>query len=278
MDKHNFNWNYENSLELAEFIGWHIGDGCISVTKKYSEYALAGDLVEELPFYENVILPCFNKLFEDVIGRKITLKKYSSNNVCGVYVFNRDFVKFLKENTLLPEGKKINIGVPSIIQTSNQKIALLRGLFDTDGSIYFCRNNCKMKHFSYTSIFHYKPKIKLATISKTLILEVYKILCDLGFHPKFRKPARQRLNENLMYGVVLHRKSDIKKWIIEVGFKNFKHSTKIQVWQKFGFCPPHTKLNQRLDILNEKVNILDFYPNYSNLSLNEIKNALDFFK
>ena len=39
---------------------------------------------------------------------------------------------------------------------------------DTDGSIYFCKSNVKTKKESLFRIFHYKPKIKLATISKKL--------------------------------------------------------------------------------------------------------------
>lgn len=34
------------SNQLAEFIGWHLGDGCISITKRYSEFTLTGDLKE----------------------------------------------------------------------------------------------------------------------------------------------------------------------------------------------------------------------------------------
>ena len=33
--------------DLAELIGIHIGDGCISKNNRYSEYYLGGDLKEE---------------------------------------------------------------------------------------------------------------------------------------------------------------------------------------------------------------------------------------
>ena len=59
--------------EVAEFLGWHIGDGCISINNRYSEYALAGDLIEEYPFYNNIVLPAFNKLFGKYFNKEIKL-------------------------------------------------------------------------------------------------------------------------------------------------------------------------------------------------------------
>ncbi len=285
MNKQNISQDFEHessyqnnnkiSCELAEFIGWHIGDGCISITKRYSEYTLTGDITEEHQFYKEIIVPTFNNLFKNILNKEIKLKQYKSNKVCGIYIFNKDFVKYLQEKLGLQSGKKINVNTPEVIQTKDQKICFLRGLFDTDGSIYYCKSNVKTKKQSLYKIFHYKAKIKLATISKNLIDQVYTMLCDLGFSPRIRKPARQRENENIMYGVVLYRKNDINKWIEEIGFKNPKHLTKIQLWKKYGFCPPYTKLDQRYKMLNETLSPLTFYPEYSHLNLNNIKDDLN---
>ena len=40
-----------------------------------------------------------------------------------------------------------------------------------------------------------------------------------------------------------------------IGIKNPVKLTRYLVWKKFGFCPPHTNLQQRKDILNGKLNI-----------------------
>ena len=58
-----------NSLEIAEFLGWHMGDGCISITDRYSEYALTGDIVEEYPFYCDIVVPVFNRLFNSYLKK-----------------------------------------------------------------------------------------------------------------------------------------------------------------------------------------------------------------
>ena len=110
--------------------------------------------------------------------------------------------------------------------------------------------------------------------SDLLIDQVYLLLCDLGFSPRIRKPAKQRKNEHIMFGVVLHRNKDTKRWIKEIGFKNPKHMTKIQLCAKYGFCPPNTTIKQRIGMIKGNLNPLTFYPMNSHLSLNHIKKKL----
>ena len=47
--------------DLAELLGIHIGDGCISVNDRYSMYYLGGDLKEEKEYHDNWVGPLFNK-------------------------------------------------------------------------------------------------------------------------------------------------------------------------------------------------------------------------
>ena len=86
------------SCELAEFLGWHIGDGCISITDRYSEYTLTGDIIEEYTFYENIVLPTFNKLFQNQLNKKVELKKYKSNSVCGIYLRSEEHTSELQSH------------------------------------------------------------------------------------------------------------------------------------------------------------------------------------
>ena len=259
--------NYNH--DLAEFLGWYVGDGCLSVNSRYSEFTLTGDIVEEYPFYENVIIPTFNNIFKKTLKKSAILKKYKSVGVCGIYVFDKSFVSFLQKEFKLKSGKKLDISIPSIIKTEEQKKSFLRGLFDTDGSIFFCKSNFKTKKYSFYNHFHYKPKIKLGTISKNLIKQVYDMLTELDFSPRYYKPRKQRENENVMYDVVLDINKDTERWIKEIGFKNMKHLSKIHVWEKFGFVPPKTTLSERIKMLNGDIDPLSFYKDYKNVSSNK---------
>ena len=106
-----------NIPSTEEFLGWHVGDGCISVTKKRNQYTLTGDLTQEFPFYKKVISPSFNKIFLEYLDSPVILRKYESVGVCGIYIFNKKFINMLKENFDLPVGKKLNIQIPKIIRT-----------------------------------------------------------------------------------------------------------------------------------------------------------------
>ncbi|MBS3165963.1 hypothetical protein J4444_02470 [Candidatus Woesearchaeota archaeon] len=234
----------------AEFLGWYLGDGCLSITKNHYEFALTGDLIEEFTFYKEVVVPKFNRLFD----KKVELKEYPSVEVCGVYIFEKDFVKSIQKEFNLRGGKKLEVNLPKL-ETASQKKCFLRGLFDTDESIYFCKSNVKTKNPTFCNTFNYKPKIKVATISKDLMEYVFNLLLELGFSPRYYAPRRQRINENIMYSIVMDTTPNVGKWITEIGFKSPKHNTKIEVWKKFGYCPPHTTLKQRTNLLNGTVNM-----------------------
>lgn len=244
---------------MAEFLGWHMGDGCISITSRYSEFVLAGDLTEEVNFYETVVIPTFNQLFGRVLKSPIKLKRYDSVGVCGIYLFDRSFVSYLQSHFNLPAGKKLHIKLSVDLATESEKKSFLRGVFDTDGSIFFCRSNTRTKKPTFCTKFHYKPKIKLAVISKELVSDVYGLLKGLGFSPRMYSPKQQRKTENTMYTLVLDTDKDVIKWIEEIGFKNYKHVTKVKIWKQFGFCPPHTTISDRIKILDGKLDVLSFY-------------------
>jgi hypothetical protein len=244
--------------EIAEFLGWYFGDGCLSTKNGRYQFSITGDLREELLFYQKTIIPRINTLFGSIINKEVKLKEYKSVGVCGVYFSSKDFVRILQNNYNIKGGKKLNVNLPDL-KTKKQKKYFLRGLFDTDGSIYFSRSHYKTKIPTFCNTYHYKPIIKLATISKNLIGYVYETLKELGYSPRLYKPTRLRKHENILHSVVLDINDDVKRWIDEVGFKNPKHNTKIEVWKKFGFCPPYTKIKDRISLIDNKISPFEYY-------------------
>jgi len=119
----------------------------------------------------------------------------------------------------------------------------LRGLFDTDGCIYFDKN------YSAKNPINNVPIILLGSVSKNLIEDVYNSLIRLGLHPVYQKPYKGKRDKNIFYRVRIYRREDIKFFINKIGFKNPKHYTKWQVFNKLGVCPSFTNLKQRKNIL-----------------------------
>ena len=232
--------------DMAELLGIHIGDGCISRTSNYAEYYLGGDITEEVDYHKNWVEPLFNrKVMNPVLKKNVQYKFHPKVRVYGFYIFNKKIVEFFEEFGI-SAGSKISIRVPKeIMKNSQLSKRFLRGLFDTDGSIYFDRNK------SLKANKNNRPIIKLGTVSKYLIKDVYILLKNLSFHPRIKKPYSGKRNKNPVFNVLIYRVGDISRYIEEIGFKNPKHYTKWQIYKKFGFCPPKTKLSQRKQFLEK---------------------------
>lgn len=233
--------------DLAEILGIHTGDGCISVNERYSMYYLGGDINEEKEYHDKWVAPLFNKkIMFPLYKKKVRYKEYSKVGVYGFYIFNKKIVAFFNKLGV-KSGRKINIGIPKEVRI-NLKFAkrFLRGLFDTDGNIYFDKNRSAKVRINN------QPVIKIGTVSEKLANQVFVLLKKIGFHPGKKKPYKGKRDKNVVYTILIYRRKDIEKFIREVGFKNPKHYTKWSVYKKFGLCPTHTTLKGRRDMLKQK--------------------------
>ena len=232
--------------ELAELFGIHIGDGCISENTRYSEYYLGGDLTEEKEYHDNWVGPLFNKkIMIPLFNKNVTYKEHPKVGVYAFHIFDKNFVNFFKKFGIC-SGSKINAGIPKIILSDKNLLKrFIRGLFDTDGSIFFHKN------YSVKISKHIFPKIQLGSVSEKLVKDVYNSLKLLGMSPIMKKPYKGKRDKNIVFRVIIYRKEDIQFYIDEIGFKNPKHYTKWQVYKKLGYCPPHTTLNERRDLIRD---------------------------
>ena len=232
--------------ELAELIGIHIGDGCISVTKRYSEYYLGGDLTEEREYHDSWVGPLFNKkIMNPIFNKDVNYKEHPKVGIYGFHIFNKKLVEFFNQLGV-KSGPKLNVTIPKAILADKKLLKrFIRGLFDTDGNLYFNKN------YSAKSPLNNRPIIKLDTVSKKLAKQVFNSLNSFGFHPRMKNPHKGKKDKHIVYTVLLYRKLDINFFINEIGFKNSKHYTRWQVFKKFGYCPSNTKLNQRKEMLLE---------------------------
>jgi len=239
--------------DLAEIIGIHIGDGCISVNKRYREYYLGGDLREEKKYHDEWVAPLFNKkIMLPLFKQKVRYKEYPKTGIYGFYIFDEKIVNFFKKLGI-PLGTKINIKIPKIIlENNNLSVRFLRGLFDTDGNLYFDKNR------SAKNQRNNRPTIKLGTVSKKLAGQVFNLLIRLGLHPRMKRPYQGKKDKNKVYTVLIYRKKDIEFFINKIGFKNSKHYTKWLIYKKLGYCPPRTSLKEREEILSNK-NIYKYF-------------------
>lgn len=230
--------------DMAEIMGMHIGDGCISENSRYSEYYLGGDITEEKDYHLNYVRPLFNKKVAlPVLGKRVNYKEHPKVGIIGFHIFRKEIVDFFKKLGI-KSGSKIKVRIPKkLIKDDVLMKRFLRGLFDTDGNLYFDKNR------SAKNRLNNRPTISIGTVSGGLAKDVRSSLINLGFSPRIKKPYKGKRNKNLVYVILLYRIKDIFNFISEIGFKNPKHSTKWLIFKKYGFCPSHTNIKQRKEIL-----------------------------
>ena len=244
-----------NKYLLAEFLGTMIGDGNMFYKKRpnsvFYKITLSGDAKEDRLYYKCHIQKIFEALFF------IKLKCYfSKKNEISLYVYSKEIFNLLKFYGL-PIGNKNNAKtIPECIIFGNSDIKcdFLRGLFDADGSITF-----KSKHKK----LHYYPVITISFRNEAFIRNVASLLKELNFsfYVEYNED-RFDIRTNKWYSrssIYISGKRNLKKWMGLIGFSNPKHFTKIRVWQKYGFCPPKTTLNQRMNIILRRLDPFSFY-------------------
>ena len=198
------------SPELAEEIGMHYGDGFLS-NKKYT-YRLKGNIKDEKEYYKNYIKPLFKKLY----NLDLDLKEFDS--VFGFELYSKALWEFKVKVIGIQPGNKENITIPEKLKVNDIKIltSFLRGLFDTDGCIYF------KTRYGYD---RYYPNIAIKLYSKKLIQDVADILKMLGFNPNVYIKKE--------YGLIsLNGIEVLRRYEELIGWRSQKNLNKINNWKK----------------------------------------------
>jgi intein/homing endonuclease len=247
----------QDKEDIAEFCGAAIGDGWIQSNEK--SFFLAGDPNEDKEYYDSHMLPLINK----ILNLELKTKNFPYWKVYGISIHKKEVIKMLLKFGL-PKGKKVDVAaVPDWIMKSNKRImkAFIRGLFDTDGCIFFQKDYTKYST-EFTSKYHSKARIRISSISKKLMSQVFEIINKLNIKCIKRELKRgwsNNRNNHDVYIIEINRIEDIKNFFEGGISKNQKHITKYLVWKKFGFYPPKLKIEQRKQILKNKLDPNIFY-------------------
>src|SRR3989344_3735986 len=179
------------SKELAEEIGIHLGDGCLSLGKNY--FSAKGTNLE-VEYYQNYIKSLYKKLY----NLNLNVKQFDS--VSGFEIYSKGLFEFKNKVLGIPYGEKVErIEIPKeILDSKNKEIyrACIRGIFDTDGCIYLSKED------TYTVL-------SITIKSKKLIDQLEDMLKKLGFLPTKYKWSLY------LNGVIL-----LKKWVNEINSNN----------------------------------------------------------
>ena len=182
----------EINEELAEFLGAFIGDGCLSRYKRsnrpkgeITEVVFTGGWEKDSPYYRDIIGPILQKNFQ-VSG---SLKHRVDDNSVRFRIFNKSISSFLIEVGFKPGPKSKNVKIPeAIMNDSSLHQAVLRGIFNTDGTVY--RRYSKRYGAQKKEYLGYKV-VQFKSMSKGLIFQIHELLESLGLNPNKVTASRE---------------------------------------------------------------------------------------
>lgn len=189
----------DESCELAEFIGIMIGDGHVNEYQASVTLDIKTD-IEYCKFVADTIRNLFRI--------EPTFQRRPKNGCINIVVSSVKFTDLLVALGL-PRGDKIKGGldVPDWISDNlDYSIACLRGIFDTDGSIFQEIHRVKDKIYAY-------PRMTFTSYSEPLRESIYRILSEVEVSVKMRSDRN----------VNIERFTDIDKYFRIIGSSNPKH-------------------------------------------------------
>lgn len=207
---------------LAEETGWHIGDGSMNYYEKRGKmigsYALRGHIKDDKLHYIQRIKPLFKSLY----NLDIPLHEMPSTGVFGFQIWNSDLVKF-KRKLGLPLGKKIGIYIPKIFTRHiENKIAILRGIFDTDGCVYLEKKNNKLY-----------PRMHIGTISRRLSVDLLSNFKEIGFRVTrhCEPPNEKQRRIRRLYVISIRGEAMFLQFMKMINPQNPKHIQKYDIYK-----------------------------------------------
>ena len=196
--------------ELAEFIGIVLGDGTISRHQVRIALNRAADRE-----YAAHVAGLARRLF----GIRVATSEPEGENVIYLTMTGTNLVELLLAKGLCRGNKiKQQVDIPEWIRVRGDLArACVRGLVDTDGSIYYHSHFVRGRHYRNVGL-------SFTSYSLPLLRSVHEILCGI------RLPAKCDGRRH----VSLHSRAGIERYLKEVGTSNPKHARRFADWARRG--------------------------------------------
>jgi len=203
-----------NSKKLAEFYGIMLGDGNSHRTRFYRSrkdkrgtymIRIVGDINSGKNYLINYVKPLIEDLFHIAVKDGV----HKGTNAMYLTCHSVQLIDFLEKKGFKPGNKIVNqLEIPSWIKDNNKYLRVcLRGLYDTDGSVYKLTN--QNSH-----------QICFTNVNIKLMNDVRDSLLKLGINCS-------KISNKDIY---ITRKSELRKFLKLIGFSNDKHLKKVKMW------------------------------------------------
>lgn len=212
--------------ELAEFMGILFGDGYALNKGRIHRIEITLNSSEDI-HYKEYVCNLIKKLFN--LNPKVRIRKQYHR--IDIIINSMGMANFVNDLGIPTGRKKNRLKLPKWVSRNSLFLRyFLRGLVDTDGSLFFTkRGTYKLNKY---------PVIEMKLHDRNFISELANALKKLGFacvRTKFK--------------VQLNGIKNLEKWVEEIGFKNMNLISRYLIWKRFNYCPPKTDLRKRLNML-----------------------------
>lgn len=207
------------SEKLAEFYGVMLGDGNSHRTKRYKVGTYSIRIVGDSRYDKEYLINYVKPIIKDLFNIKVKNGKFKPKNIGGFNSKNAMFIRadsvqligFLEKKGFKPGNKiKNKLGIPKWIKSNNKLLRVcLRGIYDTDGSIYKL-NNQNTTQIAFTNHNY------------VLLNDVRESLLCLGIKPSKIIMGRK---------IYITKRSELRKFFKLIGFKNAKHLNRIKTFK-----------------------------------------------
>ena len=194
------------SSNTAEFVGILLGDGSISIRAKGK-----GQNRIKITFNssEKQYIDFVSNLMENITGIKPILKFRKNENTADLFLFKKEAVEKMLEFGLKLSPKRNSAEVPYEILNSSFDLDLVRGYFDTDGSVIITNNN--------GTIY---PRLEMKVCPSPMQTQIPSILQKYGFRFGIYNCGNGEKR------IQMNGKGQLEKWTNLIGFHNEKHGVK----------------------------------------------------
>ena len=198
--------------ETCEIIGAFIGDGYMWSYGKNKNKAAVGFVGHKIDDEDYI----------KIYLKKIIIKNFPKSNPRIYYRtdektirlidYSGEIANFLKEMGFNPGKKTKTVKIPEIIiKNKNLVNFTLRGIYDTDGCVFFDQRKAYSKPY---------PRVVLESYSSSLITQIHNLLSD-----KFKIYLNKRKSRDGQI-IEIYGHQQLEKFLKHIGFSNKKHISK----------------------------------------------------
>lgn len=190
---------------FAELAGILLGDGCINIyrTKAHDKIKVKHQIKVTLDAREMQYAQYIQNLMADLLGKAPLIRKRATENALDVLLFGPTYLGILQKIGFVLAPKWQRAIVPDCFIRRNLELFVIRGYFDTDGSVVITNNN--------GTIY---PRLEMKVSPSPMQAQFIDILRRHGFHFGVYQIGKGKVR------IQLNGKGQLKKWYEEIGFSN----------------------------------------------------------